>query len=141
MHMVWAIDPTISGPATVLIDANERRVVAWLNNRFDLDLDAVQPHGRSFKLWARDLIVRGTVLGIRGVLAEAKVARRIGVAKARDATVQFAERRRLLRDQRIANDVSVQRPPAGKTKLQPVLAERAHEIVRPDRIIQHEEHR
>src|SRR5580692_7490335 len=109
--MVWAIDPTISGPATVLIDANERRVVAWLNNRFDLDLDAVQPHGRSFKLWARDLIVRGTVLGIRGVLAEAKVARRIGVAKARDATVQFAERRRLLRDQRIANDVSVQRPP------------------------------
>ena len=81
------------------------------NNRFDLDLDAVQPHGRSFKLWARDLIVRGTVLGIRGVLAEAKVARRIGVAKARDATVQFAERRRLLRDQRIANDVSVQRPP------------------------------
>ena len=92
--MVWAIDPTISGPATVLIDANERRVVAWLNNRFDLDLDAVQPHGRSFKLWARDLIVRGTVLGIRGVLAEAKVARRIGVAKARDATVQFAERRK-----------------------------------------------
>jgi hypothetical protein len=49
--MVWAIDPTISGPATVLIEANERRVVAWLNNRFDLDLDAVQPHGRPFKLW------------------------------------------------------------------------------------------
>ena len=41
--------------------------------------------------------------------------------------VQFAERRRLLRDQRIANNVPVRRPPrAGKTKQQPVFAERAH---------------
>jgi hypothetical protein len=83
--MAWAIDPTIPGATTVLSQADERRVVAWLRNRFGLNLEAVQPHGRAFTPWARDLIVRGAVLGVRGVLTEAKVARRIGIARARDA--------------------------------------------------------
>ena len=117
LHMAWAIDPPIPGATTVLSRADERRVLRWLQNRFGLDLDAVQPHGRPFTPWARDLIV----LGIRGVFAEAKVARRIGVAKARDATVQFAERRRSAHNERCVRPAS---PRAGKTKLQPVLAER-----------------
>jgi hypothetical protein len=85
LHMAWAIDPTISCATTVLTQSDERRVVVWLQNRFGLDLDAVQPHGRPFTQWARDLIVRGAVLGIRGVFTEAKVARRIGIARSRDA--------------------------------------------------------
>jgi hypothetical protein len=83
--MAWAIDPTIPGATTVLTEADERRVLAWLQNRFGLDLDAIQPHGRPFTPWARDLIVRGAVLGVRGVFTEGKVARRIGVARLRDA--------------------------------------------------------
>jgi hypothetical protein len=34
--MAWAIDPTISGATTVLSQADERRVVVWLKNRFGL---------------------------------------------------------------------------------------------------------
>jgi hypothetical protein len=83
--MAWAIDPTIPGATTVLSEADERRVVAWLKNRFGLDLDGVQPHGRAFTPWARDLVVRGAVLGIRGVFTEEKVARRISIARSRDA--------------------------------------------------------
>jgi hypothetical protein len=85
LHMAWAIDPTIPGATTVLTEADERRVVAWLCNRFSLDLDAVQPHGRPFTPWARDLIVRGAVLGVRGVFDEGKVRRRIGTARSSDA--------------------------------------------------------
>jgi hypothetical protein len=85
LHMAWAIDPTIPGATTVLTEPDERRVLAWLRNRFGLNLDAAQPRGRPFTPWARDLIVRGAVLGVRGVFTEAKVARRIGTARSRDA--------------------------------------------------------
>jgi hypothetical protein len=85
LHMAWAIHPTVPGATTVLTEADERRVLAWLRNRFSLDLDSPQPHGRPFTPWARDLVVRGAVLGVRGVFTEAKVARRIGMARSRDA--------------------------------------------------------
>jgi hypothetical protein len=52
---------------------------------FGLDLDAVQPHGRPFTPWARDLVVRSAVPGIRGVFSDRKVARRISIARSRDA--------------------------------------------------------
>jgi hypothetical protein len=50
-----------------------------------LDLDALQAQGRLFTPWGRDLIMRSAFLGIRGVLSGEKVARRIAVARSRDA--------------------------------------------------------
>jgi hypothetical protein len=83
--MAWSRDPTISGATTGLSPTDEQRVLIWLKSRFYLDLDAVQPHGRIFTPWARDLIVRSAVLRIRGVFSDEKVARRVAIARSRDA--------------------------------------------------------
>jgi hypothetical protein len=85
LHAAWSRDPTIAGATTLLDPHDEQRVLTWLKSRFDLDLDAVQPHGRAFTPWARDLVVRSAVLGIRGGFSDEKVARRIAIARSRDA--------------------------------------------------------
>jgi hypothetical protein len=85
LHMAWSRDPTISGATTVLSPTDEQRVLIWLKSRFYLDLDAVQSHGRIFTPWARDLVVRSAVLGIRGVFSDEKVVRRVAIARSRDA--------------------------------------------------------
>jgi hypothetical protein len=85
LHMAWSRDPTISGATTVLSPTDEQRVLIRLMSRFSLDLDAVQPHGRPFTPWARDLVIRSAVLGVRGVFSDEKVARRIAIARSRDA--------------------------------------------------------
>jgi hypothetical protein len=85
LHTAWSRDPTIAGATTMLSPRDEQRVLVWLRSRFSLDLDAVQPHGRIFTPWARDLVARSAVLGIRGVFSDEKVARRIAIARSRDA--------------------------------------------------------
>jgi hypothetical protein len=85
LHAAWSRDPTIPGVTTVLSPPDEHRVLIWLKSRFSLDLDAEQPHGRIFTPWARDLVARSAVLGIRGVFSDEKVARRIAIARSRDA--------------------------------------------------------